>query len=84
MLSDEDARIIALERVWLHRRQHDGRKEAAIRSAGFDVTAYYQRLVGLLRVRGAWELDYQVMHAVRSRVARHRLQGRRPGGATGG
>lgn len=73
-----DLVILELERAWLHRRQHDGRKAEAIRQAtGLDELAYYQRLRVLLTDESAWRQAPTVMRAVQRRMERAtRQQGR--------
>jgi hypothetical protein len=50
--------LLAFERRWLNRPQHDGAKAAAIRAAfGLGVTLYYQRLASVIRSGEAWQVD---------------------------
>ncbi|MBD2760042.1 DUF3263 domain-containing protein [Yimella sp. cx-573] len=66
-----DFTIIELERHWLHRPQHDGRKANQIRErTGLTETQYYQALNRLLQDPGAWRLDATTMAAVQRRVER--------------
>ena len=78
MPADEGARldlaIVTLERAWLHRAQHDGRKANAIAELGLTETAYYQRLNALLDSPDAWGADFRVMDAVSRRRARSMRQ----------
>lgn len=82
MPADEGARldlaIITLERAWLNRPQHDGRKADAIRELGLTETAYYQRLNALLDDPAAWRLDFRVMDTVSRRRFLSMRQRQRP------
>lgn len=50
--------LMAFERTWLNRPQHDGSKAAAIRATfGLRTTHYYQRLVAAIRSGQAWQVD---------------------------
>lgn len=69
-----DLAIITLERAWLHRPQHDGRKANAIAGLGLSETAYYQRLNALLSDPGAWSQDFRVMEVVSRRRGRSQRQ----------
>ena len=67
-----DLQIIQLERAWLNRPQHDGRKANAI--AGLGETTYYQRLNALLSDPDAWSQDFRVMEVVSRRRERSQRQ----------
>ena len=75
-----DLAIITLERAWLNRPQHDGRKANAIAALGVSETTYYQRLNALLSDPDAWSQDFRVMEAVSRRRERAQRQpsARRP------
>ena len=75
-----DLQIIQLERAWLNRPQHDGRKANAIAGLGVSETTYYQRLNALLSDPGAWSQDFRVMEVVSRRRERSQRQpaARRP------
>ena len=72
-----DLAIIQLERAWLNRPQHDGRKANAIAGLGLSETAYYQRLNALLDSPDAWGTDFRVMEAVSRRRERAMRQRKR-------
>ena len=69
--------LLAFEREWLNRPQHDGAKMAAVYERfGLSLIGYYQRLVAALGERSAREADPVTCRAVRSRLDRAR-RGRR-------
>ena len=69
------ASLLAFERAWLNRPQHDGAKEAAIRERfGCSPTVYYQQLVAILDTREALEVDAVTVGVVRRRLARGQRQ----------
>ena len=72
-----DLQIITLERAWLNRPQHDGRKANAIAGLGLSETAYYQRLNALLDSPDAWGTDFRVMEVVSRRRERSQRQRKR-------
>ena len=71
-----DLAILTLERAWIARPQHDGRKASAIRELGLSETAYYQRLNAMLADPSAWRHDFRVMSTVDGR--RRLAQRQRP------
>ena len=69
-----DLAILTLERAWIARPQHDGRKASAIQELGLTETAYYQRLNAMLSDPSAWRQDFRVMSAVDGRRRRAQRQ----------
>ena len=65
--------VVAFEREWLGREQHDGRKAAAIMGRfGLSVTRYYQELLHAVTDPVVMAVDPVTCRVVRERVERHR------------
>ncbi len=72
------ADLLAFERTWLNRRQHDGAKAQAIKEAfGVSVTRYYQQLVAAIDTAEALALDPVTAGIIRRRRDSRMKQRRR-------